>query len=81
VLNEIVARLHFKGGLVKHPFGDECPSRAVITNGSERNSSGCCADFMIHQNGEGAIAIVERVEAVGNARHPVAAHAVAHGQQ
>jgi hypothetical protein len=81
VLNEIVARYDFECRLVEHPLRHERALSTVRAYRAEWSTVRHCADFMIHQDGEGAVAIVERTEAVRDASHLVTAHAVASGQQ
>ena len=75
-MNQVLAGQDLQRGLVKHPLRHEC---TVTAMGSRHAQP--CGKLVVHQDGEGTVAIVERAEAVRNACHLVAADAVAGSEQ
>jgi hypothetical protein len=71
VVHQVVAREDLQRRLVDHPLRHESAVGAVGAHHAGQSGIGV-GDFMVHQHREGAVAVVECAETVGNADHGVA---------
>ncbi len=73
VIDEVVAADDLQRVLVDHELRDEGAVAAVVTDRARHGRAGLGRqrDLVVHQNREGAVAIVEGADPVGNPRHAV----------
>ena len=67
-LHQVFAGEHLEGVLVDDPLRDEGADAAMRANDAQG-----VRNLVVHQQREGAVAVVERAHAVGNADHAVTA--------